>query len=232
MKKFFLAFVILLAILFGLYGIFVLFVVSGMFLIFQPEPLQPEITYGEFPFRLTYELNGEIIVIEDTIICEYDGTSDLTNTRRKWKSHLKSDNERVTLLDFRPLGEMTENGANVLELYFDYGYAKYYMGEINSIYAREAKVERVNYVLVNSLGNVVYYFFDAETAYERYGIKILSWEVSPPIENRFEPKRLGYVSDSLGERTPLLLISYINHIPISGQSYRIKTVVRVDLLEL
>ena len=39
----------------------------------SPDPPMPEITYGEFPFRLVYELNGEQIVIEDIIICEFDG---------------------------------------------------------------------------------------------------------------------------------------------------------------
>ena len=201
MKKFFMVIGISLAIFSVLYPIFILFVASGILFTAQPDP--PEITYGEFPFRLTYELNGEIIVIEDTIICEYNGIPNWTYPKREWKSHLKSANERIILLNFRPLGEATENGDNMLELYFDYGNAEYYMGDINSAYAgesaREPKIGRVNYILENSSGNIVYHFFLADTVYERYGIKILSWEVSPPIENRFEPKRLEHVSDSSEE---------------------------------
>ena len=34
---------------------------------------EPKIKYGEFPFVLTYEVDGEIRVIEDTIVCEYEG---------------------------------------------------------------------------------------------------------------------------------------------------------------
>ncbi|MFA8307240.1 YdgA family protein, partial [Paenibacillus alvei] len=37
----------------------------------QPDPPRPEITYGEFPFKLVYEINGERKVIQDTVICEY-----------------------------------------------------------------------------------------------------------------------------------------------------------------
>ena len=40
------------------------------FLLSVPEP---QIKYGEFPCKLTYEINGEIKTIEDTIICEFDG---------------------------------------------------------------------------------------------------------------------------------------------------------------
>ena len=68
---------------------------------FIPDPPKPEITYAEFPFCLTYELNGEVIVIEDTIICEFDGyvVEGENGKYRAWSSRLKSGNERITLLD-------------------------------------------------------------------------------------------------------------------------------------
>ena len=43
----------------------VLFVVSGAFAIFMPEPAEPLIKYGEFPFSITYEMNNEVITYED-----------------------------------------------------------------------------------------------------------------------------------------------------------------------
>ncbi|WP_336297944.1 hypothetical protein [Aneurinibacillus uraniidurans] len=39
----------------------------------QPNPPRPEIIYGEFPFRLEYEINGQRKVIENILICEFDG---------------------------------------------------------------------------------------------------------------------------------------------------------------
>ena len=40
------------------------------FLLSVPEP---RIKYGEFPFKLIYEIDGKTMTIEDTIICEFDG---------------------------------------------------------------------------------------------------------------------------------------------------------------
>lgn len=40
----------------------------------QPNPPQPTIKHGQFPFRLEYELNGQRKIIEDTLICEFDGS--------------------------------------------------------------------------------------------------------------------------------------------------------------
>ena len=71
--------------IFVLIALFYLFVISGAFLTltyFAPNPLKPEITYGEFPFTLTYELDGEIKTIEDVVVCEYDGI-EWTNSGNK-----------------------------------------------------------------------------------------------------------------------------------------------------
>ena len=38
-----------------------------------PNPPKPEIKYGEFDFKLVYEIDGEMQTIEDTVICEFDG---------------------------------------------------------------------------------------------------------------------------------------------------------------
>ena len=61
-------------------------------LVILPNPPKPAIRYGEFPFRLTYELNGETKTIEDVAICEFDGYGERSEAGqdRKWKTHLKS----------------------------------------------------------------------------------------------------------------------------------------------
>ena len=60
-----------------LVGAFYLFVLSGAIFMFNSNPPAPEITYGEFPIKVTCEINGEIKVIEDTVICEFDGFENL-----------------------------------------------------------------------------------------------------------------------------------------------------------
>lgn len=79
---------------------FYLFVLSGAFSIFMPKPPEPQITYGEFPFSITYEVDGEIKIYEDTLVCEFDGFKHYGTggVRREWKSHLKSGNMNVYLL--------------------------------------------------------------------------------------------------------------------------------------
>ena len=60
-----------------------LFIIS----IGAPAPPAPEITYGEFPFRLEYEIEGERFVIEDTLIAEFDKSirgNATTRARRIW----------------------------------------------------------------------------------------------------------------------------------------------------
>jgi hypothetical protein len=69
----------------------------------KPNPPRPEITNGEFPFRLMYEVNGYQKVIEDTLIYEFDGygADEGRGKYRKWKKRLASGNERITLLKGR-----------------------------------------------------------------------------------------------------------------------------------
>ena len=57
---------------------------------FSPDPPRPEITRGEFPFRLEYEIDGKRVVIEDTLICEFDGfgMNEGAGKYRKWKGRL------------------------------------------------------------------------------------------------------------------------------------------------
>ena len=49
---------------------FIVILVSGVLL---PRPPMPEIMYAEFPFRIEIEHNGERLVFEDTLICEFSG---------------------------------------------------------------------------------------------------------------------------------------------------------------
>lgn len=122
---------ILIAVAAILYGILYVFVLSGAIFLFNPNPPAPDITYGEFPFRLVYEIDGETKVIEDTVICEFDGFKNMgsAGNKRVWKSQLKSGKEHITLLDLRPLQEIDEYGHTVLELTFYWGNAEYYMGD-------------------------------------------------------------------------------------------------------
>lgn len=108
-------------------------VMIGLGISLLPDPPKPEITYGEFPFRLVYELNGERKVIEDTLICEYDGIgmNEGQGKYRKWKEHLASGKEKLLLLELDNPAALRSNRKVVKqEIYYSTGSAQYYMGDM------------------------------------------------------------------------------------------------------
>jgi len=141
----------------------------------QPTPPRPAITYGEFPFRLVYELNGEEIVIEDTIICEFDGYDFSWGGEgrwRKWKSHYASGNERIVLLAIN-------NGV----VFVLSGSPEYYMGD--SKYGSGTQLLPTAYVY-DADNWPKYLMVGEDELLNAYGIKLISWEPSPPIVNSFK----------------------------------------------
>lgn len=144
----------------------------------EPDPPRPEITYGEFPFRLEYEINGQRKVIEDTLICEYDGVGmdEGRGKYRKWKKILATGKERITLL----------KADDTKEIYYSPGSANYYMGDYGDATYKHnfpnASIKQTNGSIVsNGLIN-------ADQLLEEYNIKLISWDYTPPIKNRFSEK--------------------------------------------
>lgn len=155
----------------------------------SPNPPKPEIPYGEFPFTLTYELDGEIREIEDVIICEFDGfiNRGTAGKSRKWNTALKSGSEQLTLLDLRSTKEENEFKQTILELYFYYGSGAYYMGDTENPFARKAQnFEWIDYKYQTTDGEIGSSGYKAEEAFEKYKIRLINWECAPPIENKFK----------------------------------------------
>ena len=153
-----------------------------------PEPTKPEITYGEFDFKLTYEVDGKTKTIEDTIICEFDGFEWLgeSGKYRKWKSKLKSGNDEIVLLDLRDKNEINEYGNTMLELIFYWGNAEFYMGdEITYMTRRAQNLTEINYRFQAANGRIGSSAYGADVALERYGIRLIKWECDEPIKNTF-----------------------------------------------
>lgn len=166
-----------------------------------PNPPKPDITYGEFPIKLTYEINGETKVIEDVIVCEYDGIETLgeAGKYRKWKTSIKNNSKsmpnsdgELILIDTSELGIADGQGNKILEIHFFVGNAGYYMGD-NNLYALDDAVgvqelDRLYYLYHLEDGSIRYGTFTADEAYEKVGIKLISWEGSDRIENTFGGK--------------------------------------------
>lgn len=154
----------------------------------------PQITYGEFPFYVEYEKDGEKYVIEDTVICEFTGFDNSLGfqTIRIWSAKLKSGDENKCIL------KTEENAPSVLEpgrtnilsrLVLDYGSPEYYMDdpvawllvdrkasfEYREMWENSEKAIATEHTKLNK--RKLEKYFD---------IKIIKFEFSKPIKNRFE----------------------------------------------
>lgn len=156
----------------------------------QPNPAQPSITYGEFPFRLEYEINGERKVIQDTLICEFDGfgANEGNGKYRKWKNSLASGNSFRELL-------LESNGEEGISYYP--GIAQYFMGDLGQhdeyqqfiadsiIIERMGKIIKKDGRVFESDGETSTQYSNANELLDSYNIKLISWESTPPIKNTF-----------------------------------------------
>ena len=158
-----------------------------------PRPPKPEIIYGEFPFKLEYEIQGERIVLEDTIIIEYDGIGWNAGygNHNVWASRLASGNDLLI--------ELFRNDSELV-IFHSYAISSgvYLMGEEadNAAYADPSvmapgarcvnlmKDGRIrSYVKEGRLPNLS--TVHTEELLNSYGIVFLNWEFTPPIENNF-----------------------------------------------
>ena len=151
-----------------------------------PKPPRPEITQGEFNFRLEYELNGEIIVIEDKIIAQFNGFSADTGSMawfRTWKLHLASNRRTRNIL----LKEL-EDGRRI---YYVVESANYFMGDLQTEIETNYNWYPFNGVTIEYPPNIIpeigaRFINGLQDLYDRFGIRLISWEHDPPIENNFE----------------------------------------------
>lgn len=155
----------------------VLILASPWILIFiggwlSPNPPAPEITYGEFPFRLEYRIEDEVYVVEDVIVCEYDGVdwNEGVGKHRIWKGTFKNTGEEELLV-------LTDGDTKI---YCSVGGADYYMGDKEY---GEPYVPKFYYVTSFENGTVS---GGADDLLDKYKIELLDWQLSEPIENKFE----------------------------------------------
>lgn len=160
-------------------------VISGVIFSFSPNPLEPEITYGEFPISITCEIDGETKEIKDTIVCEFDGINDFGSggKRRRWKSYLKSGQEQMILLKINETSKLCCN----------YGLPEYYMDDL--VYQTREEYEQTCIRDMDSMfivleewkeGELESSFISANEAWEKYRLKIIDIKYAAPIQNSFK----------------------------------------------
>ena len=155
----------------------------------------PQITEGEFPFVFEYELNGQRYLIEDTVVCRFDGY-DLSNPfsfipcSRTWFASLKSGEEEK-----RMIIEFDENTESALvsgrvntesRVHLFYGSGGYYLGDPEDADGGPKIRYTEKYQTGPKESTVTVTDLSYEQLEELFGIKVIRFEFSSPIDNTFE----------------------------------------------
>ena len=157
---------------------------------------KPTVTEGEFPFSITYELDGERVTIDDVYKVHYvrnDGYADTKS--RVYAGELESSGEDDTLYTLKK----DENTR--VELWTNF-YADYLMGDTEYDYFDEEAFEpRIYYYDAEEIE-----YSDEETLAAQ-GVKLISFEYPTPIENSFVFSHISYFSGAVV--LPTLLIALL-----------------------
>ena len=169
-----------------------LFSVMDLFSLLFGGQKYPEIAKAEFPFVVEYVMDGETYIIDDIVVCEFDGFDGMFPNQRCWSSYLKSGNEiKCELI-------REENVKSVLKpsrvnelsrLVLDYGSAEYYMGDPQgrSMIDKKATFEyRENWKVSEKVTDVENTKLNAKQLKKYFNIEIIRFEFSQPIKNKFK----------------------------------------------
>ena len=158
------------------------------------EPLivpEPAIKSGEFPFVLEYEYEGETYVIEDVVVCTYTGyiTSGFYPRKpykRTYDSYLKNGSDTVLLEIEQNAEDFVKEGRISESVVLRFGDGGYYLGDpdTTSFHPCIAHTERCIRFPTGILDGSTE--VPLERLEEYYGIKLIRFEFSSPIENTFE----------------------------------------------
>ena len=170
--------------------------VTAVFSIISSIAKKPAVTEGEFPFSITYEVDGEIKTISDVYQARYirnDGYAD-TKTR-VYEGVLKSSGENDTVYTLK-------KGQNTRVELWTHFYADYLMGDPEGDYFDD-----------EPFAPIIYYYdadeieyFDEETLAAQ-GVKLISYEYPTPIENSLIFSHISYFSGEIV--IPALLIALL-----------------------
>ncbi len=144
----------------------------------SPDPPEPKIRFGEFPFEIVYKLDGELHTINDVLVCEYDGIGADEGSGKyiEWKGYLKSSGQAE-------IEEIVLYRKDTVRIICDIGSPAYYMGEDEYMDGQSVTPCLILYEERDSL--TISHGLSEEYA-EQYPIELISWKLSDPIVNTFE----------------------------------------------
>lgn len=143
---------------------------------FSKNPAKPEIKYGEFPYKLVYELDGQKCIKEGKFICKYKGIS-MDEGRGKYRNWIGfidgTDKPSVLLFE-----------DEMYEIYCYIGDAEYYMGDYENSEYNSDFIPKPYITGLPKEGNDMKILLE-DKVNSVYKIKIIDWEFSEPIDNVF-----------------------------------------------
>ncbi len=172
---------------------------------------KPTVTQAQFPFSITYELDGETITINEVYSVRYNKNGGYTNTKtRYYVGKIGDMAEDTTVYTLKN----DENGR--IELW-TYLYADYLMGDPEYDYFDDKAFEpRIYYYDVEEN------FYEDEETLLNQGVKLVSYEYPTPIENSFVFSHISILDSHVV--FPSLLISLLALIAIFIFFKRDKTI--------
>ncbi len=182
---------------------------------------KPTVTEGEFPFSITYELDGERVTIEDVYKVHYirnDGYADTKS--RVYAGELESSGEDETLYTLKK----DENTR--VELWTRF-YADYLMGDTEYDYFEGEAFEPK-----------IYYYDENETEYHdeetlaAQGVELISFEYPKPIENSLVFSHISYFSGAVVLPTVLIALFALIAIIIFARKEKELKYKTIDTLSL
>ena len=162
---------------------------------------KPTVTEGEFPFSITYELDGETVTVEDVYKARYTGNGGYADSKgRCYEGGIEGLGEGDTVYTLK------KDGNTRVELWTHF-YADYLMGDSEYDYFDDEAFEpRIYYYDANETE-----YSDEETLAEQ-GVKLTSFEYPTPIENSLVFSHISYLSGAVV--LPALLIALLALISI------------------
>lgn len=157
---------------------------------------KPTIPQKDFPFSITYELNGSTETVEGVYTARYTGVGGyVDSTARLYEGEITCRMEDV---DGSFTLSQTEEGTIILYTNF---YADYLLGDAGYDYfAYEPFAPTLVYY--DHFDNNTY--SDGQTLLQ-HGVRLISWEYPEPIENQFVFSHISYMTG--GDVIPLTAIA-------------------------
>ena len=170
--------------------------VTAVYSVISSIAFKPTVTEGEFPFSITYQLDGETVTIDEVYKARYvrnDGYADTKS--RVYAGEIGNMGEGNTVYTLK------QDANSRIELWTRL-YPDYLMGDPNYDYFNdEAFAPSIYYYDSEEIE-----YHDEETLAEQ-GVKLISFTYPSPIENGFAFSHISYLSGSVV--LPALLIALL-----------------------